>query len=156
MELGIIVPMRFTGQVQMTWNMLSDVTRTMVSVNWTSLSRWIVNHYLGNHWRVKEITRFEEMSFHQSSHHSKTPYDYVLHCLFHCHMIRDLPENSPEELMTVMKDSPTEWLPLVPWLDTPGIESVLECLLQWNDHLIKLWEGQRPRGSNQRKNQRCG
>jgi hypothetical protein len=141
MELGIIVPMQFTGQVQMTWNMLSDVTQTAVSVNWTSLSHWIVNHYLGNHWRVKEIACFKEMSFHQSSHHSKTPYDYILCHLFHCRMIRDLPANSPEELMTVMKDSPTEWLSLVPWLDTPGIKSVLERLLQWNNHLIKRWEG---------------
>jgi hypothetical protein len=96
------------------------------------------------------------MSFRQSSHHNETPYDYVLHRLFHCCKIRDLPENSPEELMTIMKDSPTEWLPLVPWLDAPGIETVLEPLLQWNDHLIKLWEGRCPRGLSRRKDQRRG
>jgi hypothetical protein len=140
----------------MTWNMLSDVMRTATSVNWTTISHWIVTHYLGNHWRVKEIARFKEMSFCQSSHCNETPYDYVLRRLFHCRMIRDLPENSPEELMTIMKDSPTEWLPLVPWLEAPGIETVLERLLQWNDHLVKLWEGRCPRGLSRRKDQRHG
>jgi hypothetical protein len=48
--------------------------------------------------------------------------------------------NSQEGLITIMKNSPPEWLPFVPWMDTPNIESFLERLIQHNAHLTEEWE----------------
>jgi hypothetical protein len=139
-ELGIIAPTCFTGRLSMTWNLLSNGTHTAISASWHTLSQWIITSYLGNHWRVNEAARFESMKFRQVGHCSETPYDYVLRQLFHCCMVMNLTPNSQEELITIMKNSPPEWLPYMPWMDAPNIESLLERLIQHNAHLTEEWE----------------
>ena len=125
-ELGVVTPTRFTGHLSMTWNLLSNDTRAAISASWLTLSQWIIASYLGNHWQVHEVARFESMKFRQAGHRGETPYDYVLWRLFHCQMVTTLTPNSQEELITIMKNSPPEWLPFVPWMDAPNIESLLE------------------------------
>jgi hypothetical protein len=139
-ELGVVAPTRFTGHLSMTWNLLSNSTRTAISASWHMLSQWIITSYLGNHWQVNEVARFESMKFQQVGHRSETPYDYILRRLFHCCMVTNLTPNSQEELITIMKNSPPEWLPYVPWMDAPNIELLLERLIQHNTHLTEEWE----------------
>ena len=55
-------------------------------------------------------------------------------------MVTTLTPNSQEELITIMKNSPPKWLPFVPWMDAPNIESLLERLIQHNAHLTEEWE----------------
>ena len=78
-ELGIVTPTRFTGRLSMTWNLLSNDMGATILASWLTLSQWIIASYLGNHWQVHKVARFESMKFCQAGHHGKTPYDYVLH-----------------------------------------------------------------------------
>ena len=39
-----------------------------------------------------------------------------------------------------MKNSPSEWLPFILWMDTPNIKLLLEPLIQHNAHLTEEWE----------------
>jgi hypothetical protein len=69
-ELGIVTPTRFTGRLSMTWNLLSNNTCAVISASWLTLSQWIIASYLGNHWRVNEVTHFESMKFRQAGQNS--------------------------------------------------------------------------------------
>ena len=65
-------------------------------------------------------------------------------------MVTALPPNSQEELIAVMKNSPEEWLPYIPWMEAPNVEALLERLVQWNHHLTEAWEN-KPSKRRQRK-----
>jgi hypothetical protein len=79
LELGKIVPWRFTQSAETWYYSIPDAERSRIEVNWITLKKAISDYWMNHHWLEKQKIRANKVRFRESGHPKESPSEYIIH-----------------------------------------------------------------------------
>ncbi|QRV83408.1 Retrovirus-related Pol polyprotein from transposon [Ceratobasidium sp. AG-Ba] len=106
-QLGTMLPQRFTKRAFMWWYGIPKATRDMATINWDTLRAAISAHFMPVTWLTKQRTNAARMRFRDAGNSDEQPVDFCLRKKLHLTLIN--PMAFDQLIHEIMISAPAGW-----------------------------------------------
>ncbi|KAI0070086.1 hypothetical protein K474DRAFT_1609329, partial [Panus rudis PR-1116 ss-1] len=136
MELGAIVPERFTDRAQRWYYSLPAATRRIYEASWDDLRDAIGNRFMTRAWVEKTKKQAYRARYRDYLHPTETPSDYFIRKKEMFELVHNISEH--ELIAEIMSGAPQEWSALLQDHRLNHTSELQDLMAQLEDKLLAM------------------
>ena len=111
LELGKIIPRRFTQSAETWYYSIPDAKRSRIEENWITLKKAISDYWMNHHWLEKQKIRVNKARLREAGHPKESPSEYVIRKMELLSLVYSYSDT--ETIQAIMEEVPGSWASII-------------------------------------------
>ena len=136
LELGKIVPQRFTDSAETWYYSIPDTECVRIEESWTTPKKAISEYWMNHHWLEKQKLRANKARFRKTGHQRESPSEYVIRKMELVSLVYSY--NDTETIQSIMEEVPSSWASIIHLQYQKTLREFQNAIIYHEESLKKL------------------